>query len=115
MALSLCADPVPQPRVLELARYGKESLGLYAGFKAPFFFLLCLLSIRGFWAKVSYLLRSLIGDREKKPILFRLVLASGENLISYIRRNQKRTITDMAFWIEPLPERVTTSENSKQA
>jgi hypothetical protein len=111
IALSLCAEPVPQPRVLELARYGQDSLGLYRGFKGPFFFILSLLSIHGFWAKCKYLLRSLVGDRETKSILPRLMIEMGANLISRIRREQKRTITDMAFWVEPPPETLTETEN----
>jgi hypothetical protein len=113
LALSLFADAAPQPRVLELARYGPDSLGLYAGFKAPFFFLLSFLSIHGLRGRCRYLLRCLIGDQDQKPILPRLALTAGANLISRIRRRQKRTISSMAFWVEP-PQPVTASGNGEQ-
>lgn len=111
-ALFLFSDPVPQPRVLELARYSDESLGLYRGFKAPFYFSLSLLSIRGFFSKCRYLFRSMVGNRELKPILPRLIYRTSASLISNAFKNKKPTITDMVYWIESSPEVVIETESS---
>ena len=54
----------------------------YTGFKAPFYFSLSLLSIRGFFSKCRYLFRSMVGNRELKPILPRLIYRTSASLIS---------------------------------
>jgi hypothetical protein len=93
-----------EPRILKLARYGPDALGLHTDLKAAFFYSLSLLAIEGTRAKAGYLLQSVAGQRGRRLLLPRLLLKTAAGLASHLGPGQRQTITGMAYWIEAGPQ-----------
>jgi hypothetical protein len=88
------------PRVLEWARYGPDSYLPYTGFKKAFLYIFSFLSIEGVNEKCRYLLRSLLGEAAKKPVLFGLIQKLVSSAVALIRHRRRR-MQNLAYWIEP--------------
>ena len=89
-----------QPRILEWARYDPNSVARYTNFRTTFYYLFSLLSVRGAGAKMTYLLRSAFGSRQRGPVLPGVISELLTGAVASFKK-QKRTTRDFAYWMEP--------------
>jgi hypothetical protein len=98
--------PEAPQRMLQWARYGPASLARYTSFKALFFRVFTLLSIKGWRAKLKYL-GGPASDRGRGTAFLagvEQIVRLGAELLTIAWQGKKRyTATDLAYWTEPEP------------
>jgi hypothetical protein len=102
-----------QPRVLEWARYGPESLIRRSGFKRAFFVLYSLKSLRSRRERAAYLRRVLTGGRSHPPFAHSLLVELARGGVAALTASAAGS-RDLAVWIEPPELRRLATESDVQ-
>jgi hypothetical protein len=87
-------------QLFKWARLGPDSPELYARLKRPFYYLLCMLMLKGTRERSSYFWHSLSRTGRSVPVLFAVVLDAIAGSLQLLTRKQPSDPV-IAYWIDP--------------